>query len=170
MLSRRDSHHKRAVQGASENSPPWYTCEAVLSEACHLPGERGAPRLNAMLSRKALVARFNRDDNVQALEALLQKHASVPMRFVDACLVCMSETTHDPLIFTTDSTFASIADIAGRWRLYCAHDDPARLSSNPTGSLIVWLPFVGDYRTFLQNPAPDRRSVFQGLAELPMSA
>jgi hypothetical protein len=79
--------------------------EAVLSEAYHLLGERGAPGLNAMLSRKALVARFNLDDNVEAVVGLLQKYASVPMSFATACLVRMSETTDDPLILTTDSDF-----------------------------------------------------------------
>jgi len=105
MLSRRDSHHKWAVLKASENSPPWYTCEAVLSEAYHLIGERGAPALNALLSRRAVVARFNLDDNLEAVVAFLQKYASVPMSFADACLVRMSETMADPLILTTDSGF-----------------------------------------------------------------
>lgn len=105
MLSRRDSHHKWAVREASENSPPWYTCEAVLSEAYHLLGERGGPGLNAMLSRKAVVARFNLDDNVEAVVAFLRKYASVPMSFADACLVRMSETMGDPLVLTTDSDF-----------------------------------------------------------------
>ena len=100
MLSRRDSHHKWAVQEASENSPPWYTCEAVLSETYHLLGERGAPGLNAMLSRKALVARFNLDDNVEAVAAFLQKYGSVPMGFADACLMRMSETMADPFCAT----------------------------------------------------------------------
>jgi uncharacterized protein len=77
ILSRRDSHHKWAVQETSENSPPWYTCEAVLSEAYHLLGERGAPGLSAMLSRRAVVARFNLDDNVEAVVAFLRKYANV---------------------------------------------------------------------------------------------
>ena len=105
MLSRRDSHHKWAVQEALENSPPWYTCEAVLSEAYHLLGERGGPALNAMLSRRAVVAKFNLDDNVEVVLAFLRKYASVPMSFADACLVRMSETMADPLVLTTDSDF-----------------------------------------------------------------
>jgi predicted nucleic acid-binding protein len=105
MLSRRDSHHKWAVQQASKNSPPWYSCAAVLSEACHLLGERGAPGLNALLSRRAVVTRFNLDDNVEAVVAFLQKYASVPMSFADACLLRMSETMADPLMLTTDSGF-----------------------------------------------------------------
>ena len=105
LLSRRDSHHKWAVQAAHENSPPWHTCEAALSEAYHLLGERGAPGLNEILSRRAVVASFNLDDNVAAVVAFLQKYASVPMSFADACLVRMSETMADPLILTTDSDF-----------------------------------------------------------------
>ncbi len=105
ILSRRDFHHKWAVREASENLPPWYTCEAVLSEAYHLLGERGVPGLSAMLSRRAVVARFNLDDNVEAVVAFLKKYAGVPMSFADACLVRMSEIMADPLILTTDSDF-----------------------------------------------------------------
>jgi predicted nucleic acid-binding protein len=105
ILSRRDAHHKWAVQEASENSTPWYSCEAVLSEAYHLLGERGAPGLSAMLSRRAVIAKFNLDDNVEAVIAFLQKYTSVPMSLADACLVRMSETMADPLILTTDSDF-----------------------------------------------------------------
>lgn len=105
MLSRRDSDHAWAVQEASENPPPWYTCDAVLSEAYHLLGKGGLPGLNAMLSRRAMVARFNLDDHVETVVAFLQKYASVPMSFADACLVRMSETMADPLILTTDSDF-----------------------------------------------------------------
>lgn len=101
ILSRRDARHRWAVQRAAENSPPWYTCEAVLSEAYHLLGERGAAGLSAMLSRRAVVAGFNLNDNVEAVVAFLRKYADVPMSFADACLVRMSETiaksidTHD---------------------------------------------------------------------------
>lgn len=105
MLSRRDSYHKWAAQEASKNPTPWYTCEAVLSEAYYLLGERGIPGLNAMLSRRAVIAKFDLDENVEAVIAFLQKYANVPMRFADACLVRMSETMADPLVLTTDSDF-----------------------------------------------------------------
>ena len=61
--------------------------------------------MNAMISRRALIVRFNLDDNVEAVARFLQKYASVPMSFADACLVRMSETMADPLILTTDSDF-----------------------------------------------------------------
>lgn len=105
MLSRRDFHHKWAVQVAAENPPPWSTCEAVLSEAFHLLGERGTPGLSAVLSRGAVAASFSLDGNVDPVLAFLQKYARVPMSLADACLVRMSETLADPLILTTDSDF-----------------------------------------------------------------
>jgi predicted nucleic acid-binding protein len=105
MLSRRDFHHKWAVQVASEHPPPWLTCEAVLSEAFLLLGERGRPGLSAMLSRGAVAANFSLEGNVEPVVAFLQKYASVPMSLADACLVRMSETLSDPLILTTDSDF-----------------------------------------------------------------
>jgi predicted nucleic acid-binding protein len=81
----------------------------VVSAAYHLLGERGRPALNALLSRRAVVARFNLDDNVEAVGAFLQKYANVPMSFADACLVRMSETMADPLILTTDSDFQRLS-------------------------------------------------------------
>src|SRR5579862_7382527 len=105
ILSRRDSHHKWAVEKASENSPPWYTCEAVLSETYHLLGERGAPELSAMLSRRAVVAEFSLAANIESVIALLHKYASVPISLADACLVRMSEIIADPIVLTTDSDF-----------------------------------------------------------------
>lgn len=105
MLSRRDFHHRWAVQQASENPPPWCTCEAVLSETFHLVEEQGTPGLSAMLSRRAVVVEFSLDDNVEAVVTLLRKYASVPISLADACLVRMCETMADPMILTTDSDF-----------------------------------------------------------------
>ena len=105
LLSRRDFHHRWAVQQASENPPPWHTCEAALSEAFHLLGERGAPGLSAMLLRRAVIAVFNLDQSLEAVLTLLRKYASVPMSLADACLVRMCETVADPVILTTDSDF-----------------------------------------------------------------
>src|SRR5437660_7421890 len=45
LLNRRDSNHRWAEDQAAQSPPPWQTCEAVLSEAFHLLGARGAPAL-----------------------------------------------------------------------------------------------------------------------------
>lgn len=105
LLSRRDSHHRWAATIAPDCAPPWHTCEAVLSEAFHLVGPRGAPKLSEMLRRRALIAAFHLDNDVESVTKLLQKYANVPMSLADACLVRMSETFPDPMILTTDSDF-----------------------------------------------------------------
>src|SRR5207253_11130511 len=105
LLSRRDSHHQWAVTQAPGHAPPWRTCEAVLSEAFHLLGARGAPGLGALLRRRALIAAFDLDNDVESVLKLLQKYANVPMSLADACLVRMAETFSDPVILTTDSDF-----------------------------------------------------------------
>ena len=105
LLSRRDSHHQWAVTQAPGHAPPWRTCEAVLSEAIHLLGVRGAPGLSALLRRRALIVSFHLDNDAEPVLKLLQKYADVPMSLADACLVRMTETLPDPVILTTDSDF-----------------------------------------------------------------
>ena len=105
LLSRPDSHHRWAVTHAHGHAPPWRTCEAVLSEAFHLLGARGAPALGALLRRRALIVAFDLDNDLEPVLALLRKYADVPMSLADACLVSMTETLSDPVILTTDSDF-----------------------------------------------------------------
>ena len=105
LLSRRDLHHPWAVTQAPRHAPPWRTCEAVLSEAFHLLGVRGAPGLGALLRRRALIAPFELDNDVESVLRLLDKYANIPMSLADACLVRMTETLPNPVILTTDSDF-----------------------------------------------------------------
>jgi predicted nucleic acid-binding protein len=105
LLSRRDAHHRWALTQAPGHAPPWRTCEAVLSEAFHILGSRGAPGVSALLRRRAVIAAFDLDKDVESVLKLLQKYADVPMSLADACLVRMTETLPDPIILTTDSDF-----------------------------------------------------------------
>ena len=105
LLSHGDSHHKWAVTQALSYAPPWRTCDAVLSEAFHLLGARGAPGLSALLQRRALIAAFNMDNDMEPVLKLLRKYADVSVSLADACLVRMTETLPDPVILTTDSDF-----------------------------------------------------------------
>jgi predicted nucleic acid-binding protein len=105
LLSSRDADHGWAAAQASRLPPPWMTCEAVLSEAAHLLGERGTQSLASLLRRGALVCRYRFADDVDAVLKLLEKYADVPMSFADACLVRMTETLNDPMLLTTDADF-----------------------------------------------------------------
>ena len=105
LLSRRDRHHSWAAAQLPRLAPPWQTCEAALSEAFHLLGSRGRPALAALLRRGAVVPAFRLADEQGRVLDLMQKYADVPMSLADACLVRMSETMADPVIFTTDTDF-----------------------------------------------------------------
>ncbi|HEY6366153.1 MAG TPA: PIN domain-containing protein [Candidatus Binatia bacterium] len=105
LLSRRDSHHPWAVTQATQHAPPWRTCEAALSEAFHLLGTGGTPALSALLQRRAVLASFAFNDDIESVLKLLKKYADVPMSLADACLVRMTETLSDPVVLTTDSDF-----------------------------------------------------------------
>jgi uncharacterized protein len=105
LLSRRDSHHHWAVAQTPSLAPPWATCEAVLSEAFHLLGTRGAPGLSALLRRRAVLVAFNLANELEPVLKLTRKYANVPMSLADACLVRMTEILPDPVILTTDTDF-----------------------------------------------------------------
>ncbi|HKW61749.1 MAG TPA: PIN domain-containing protein [Candidatus Acidoferrum sp.] len=105
LLNNRDTHHEWAAIQAGGLPPPWSTCEAVLSEAYHLLGQRGAPSLGAMLRRCALNVPFNLAENVEETTKLMEKYSNVPMSLADACLVRMTETLSEPIVLTTDKDF-----------------------------------------------------------------
>jgi predicted nucleic acid-binding protein len=105
LLSRRDRHHPWAAAQSPRLAPPWKTCEAALSEAFHLLGPPGRPSLATLLRRGAVVTAFDLADDLDRVLSLMQKYTDIPMSLADACLVRMSETLADPLIFTTDTDF-----------------------------------------------------------------
>jgi len=105
LLSRRDTHHRWAAAQAQQFQPPWSTCEAVLSEAFHLLGSRGAPALDALLRRRATLVPFHLGGDLEPVLRLMQKYAQIPMSLADACLVRMTETLADTVLLTTDADF-----------------------------------------------------------------
>ena len=105
LLSRRDRHHRWATAHVSQLHHPWITCEAVLSETFHLLGPPGVPPLAALLRRGVLMAPFDLSANLEAVLAVIDKYADVPVSLADACLVRMSEIFGDPVVLTTDADF-----------------------------------------------------------------
>ena len=103
LLSRREADHTWADHQARRHPPPWKTCDAVLSEAFHLLDSAG--ELSALIRRRAIQSALNFDETADAVLALMDKYANVPMSFADACLVRMTEILSDPILLTTDSDF-----------------------------------------------------------------
>lgn len=109
MLSERDQFHFWAVEQSKQVAIPWYTCEAVLTEAFFLLGRvpHGREKLLAALRKPDLILpSWNFDENRTAVLNLIEKYANVPASLADACLVRMAESVSDPVIWTTDAHFS----------------------------------------------------------------
>ena len=105
LLSRRDRHRAWATAQVAHLAHPWMTCEAVLSETFHLLAPLGTRPLAELLRRDVLRLAFDLHGHRDAVLALMNKYADVPMSLADACLVRMSEILADPVVLTTDEDF-----------------------------------------------------------------
>jgi predicted nucleic acid-binding protein len=106
FLSADDSHHSWAAETFAAIRSPAKSCEAVVSEACFLLG-RNRKRASAVLDlvASAGIEIVSMAEENSALVMLMNKYASVPMSYADACLVRLSELHPDSVVVTTDSDF-----------------------------------------------------------------
>ncbi len=106
LLSSRDAHHRWAVETFGALSGPLTTCEAVLTEACHLL--RRTPAGAAAILRRVEEGVLRVEpmaDHASQVSRLMTKYANVPMSYADACLVLLSEIHQDSEVVTLDSVF-----------------------------------------------------------------
>lgn len=107
LLNGRDQHHEWARNAAARLDAPLFTCEAVLAEAHHLLAglHDGSKKLNEFLGAGRVDLSFRYADHMSRVHGLIEKYATVPMSFADACLVTLSEALADPRVFTVDDDF-----------------------------------------------------------------
>lgn len=106
FLSADDVNHAWAVETFAATTSPVKSCEAVISEACFLLARnRRRPSAVLELVAAADVQIVSLSSEYTALAVLMNKYASVPMSYADACLVRMSELDADSVVLTTDSDF-----------------------------------------------------------------
>ncbi len=96
-----------------------------MSEAFHLLGRAGEPKLAELLRRRAVMPAFDLAAESDSVLALMRKYASLPMGLANGCLVRMSETVADPVLLTTDTDF----------RVYRRHSRQLVPCELPGGSL-----------------------------------
>lgn len=107
LLNRRDSRHAWVRDVLDAIEPPVFTCEAVVSEACFLLGRfaGGPAAVLELLAKDVLIIDFQMRSEIDALQVLMRKFASVPMSLADACLVRMAELHVESTIITLDADF-----------------------------------------------------------------
>jgi len=107
LLNANDRHHAWAKAMFGAIRPPLLTCEAVLSEACHLLQRAGHPAEPMLrLAEGGVVATaFRLDEQVDSVRRLMHRYRSVPMSLADACLVRLTELNDRSELLTIDSDF-----------------------------------------------------------------
>jgi predicted nucleic acid-binding protein len=107
LLNAREAHHQWSVELVKREAPPFFTCEAVLTEVSHLvsslPG--ATESLMEYVERRLIQCPFRIDVEAQSLRRLMAKYRNLPMSMADACLVRMSELHHDSKVITFDDHF-----------------------------------------------------------------
>lgn len=107
LIDARDQYHGWAKSRFREIAPPLLTCEAVLTEACHL-AKRVPGGIHAVLDlfrRDVARLEFSLADEFAAVSSLVERYADIPMSLADGCLVRMSELYKVSSVLTLDSDF-----------------------------------------------------------------
>lgn len=101
LLTRNDPYHAWAAREFRLNAP-FYTCEAVLVEACcFFPDPTWVLRL---VERGDLIldTTFSIIEELEQLLSLAAKYGDLPMDLADACIVRMTELSDRCKVWTVD--------------------------------------------------------------------
>lgn len=107
FLNKSDQFHDWAVMQFAQLSPPFFTCESVISEVCFLlrNTSNGAQNTLKLLERELIKLPFKLELEITSVLKLMNKYNNIPISLADACLVRMSEQISDSVICTLDGDF-----------------------------------------------------------------
>lgn len=107
LLDKREQFHKWATEQAQKLNPPFFTCEAVISETCFLlrSFHKGIDAVLSMIEDEILQIDFSLSGEISIIKSSMNKYENVPMSLADSCLVRMSELIDNSVVFTIDSDF-----------------------------------------------------------------
>jgi predicted nucleic acid-binding protein len=107
LVNPKDTWHTWVKGQLGTMIPPLLTCEAVLTEACHILRKTttGSAAVVGLVDRGLIAVPFRLEGETRFIEKLMNKYAEIPMSLADACLVRMSEQFGDCVILTLDSHF-----------------------------------------------------------------
>lgn len=107
LINPRDSQHPWAKATFNLTGSRFFICEAVLAESFHLLSAvtHGRSTLIRLCQNQLFQTPFRFEQEQTEILRLLKKHDDTPMDFADACLVRMSDTIPDCVVWTLDSDF-----------------------------------------------------------------
>lgn len=107
LIDKREQFHLWATEQTQNLTPPFITCEAVITETCFLLRNihKGKEAILSMIEDEILQIDFSLSSEISKIKTLMNKYENVPMSLADACLVRMSELVDNSVVFTLDSDF-----------------------------------------------------------------
>ncbi|TVR18015.1 MAG: PIN domain-containing protein [Balneolaceae bacterium] len=107
FLNKNDQHHSFVEQQMRNYPPPFYICEAVVTESFFLMSRvpNGEEKLIELLETPHIQLESSYSNQPRQIHEFVKKYSNIPMSFADACLVQMAEKSKDSLIFTIDRGF-----------------------------------------------------------------
>ena len=107
LINNREQYYSWATKEVANLAYPFFTCEAVISEACFLLRDfyGGEDTVMSLLDTGLIQISFRLSDEIGTVRELLKRYQNVPMSLADACLVRMSELINGSSVLTLDSDF-----------------------------------------------------------------
>ncbi len=106
LINPNEHYHQWVVEQANQLTPPFFTCDAVITETLFVLGTAHNRRLLLnLLDSGRIDPSFSYREHISRVNELIRTYENVPASFADACLVCMAEHDPDSVIFTLDSDF-----------------------------------------------------------------
>lgn len=107
LLHRTSPRHVDCVAAIANLERPIVTCEAVITESCHLlrrfPGAPDAVMAN--VEKQMFEIPFQIARSAASVRAIMRKYRDLPASFADACLVQLAGELDIPDILTLDHDF-----------------------------------------------------------------
>ncbi len=116
LLAIDDPSHSWAAEAFRRHSP-FYTCDAILAEACSF--FRSPKPVLTLVARGDLILEFNLAEEMPRVMALTAKYSDQPMDLADACVVRMSELFIRCKVWTVDRRDFSAYRRNGRQAVPC---------------------------------------------------
>jgi predicted nucleic acid-binding protein len=107
LLDENDQYHSFVDHKMRELSPPFYSCEAVITESFFLLQRipQGVKKLISLLETDKITIHLSYNKYSSNIHEIITKYANLPASFADACLVQIYEITRKAHIFTLDADF-----------------------------------------------------------------
>lgn len=107
FINKKEQKHLWLIEQWKKIIPPFFTCEAVITETCFLLQDvyEGEEAILTLIERQVIQLPFQIGREYFNIRLLMKRYKNIPMSLADACLVRMSELIKDSCILTLDSDF-----------------------------------------------------------------